>query len=222
MNSILQRFGLVFIAAVFIFTACNKDKKNAIHIEGKVYDPNTQEYIAGASVTIAASKLSSGGIFSSGYDNIATTTTDGSGTFIFDFKEEKVAGYEITIAKDHYFGQIIDLTTSDIIAGTTFSPVYDIYPESFIKMNVQNFYPSDTNDHIAYSFSAGWVSCYECCDNTTYQGLGLYYTDTIVCRTYGNQNVTVTYNVTKGGGTVQHTLTHYCNAFDTTKFNILY
>ncbi len=222
MNSHLTRIGTLIIAVVFLFTACNKDKKNAIHIEGKIFDPNTQEYVIGANVTIAASKLSSGGIFSSGYEDIATTTTDASGVFTFQFQESKVAGYQITIAKNHYFGYSLELNTSDIVAGTTFSPVYNLYPECFINMHVRNIIPVDSNDHIAYGFTTGWVGCYECCNNNTFQGHGKFYADTIICKTYGNQNVTLGYNVTKSGSTLLHAVTHYCPAFDTTTFDILY
>ncbi len=213
---------LLILSLTFISISCKKDSKNIIRVEGKVHDPNTNEYVAGANVVLAASKLTSGGIFSSGYEDIATMTTDASGSFSCEFKEEKFSGYRITISKDHYFGYSEDLTTSDLVAGNTFSPTYSIYPECFINMQVRNLIPEDTNDHISYSFSSGWISCYECCDNTLFHGYGLYYSDTIICRTYGNQNVTVTYNVTKGGNTLLHTLNHYCNAFDTTKFIISY
>ncbi|MEI6123038.1 MAG: hypothetical protein WCQ95_05350 [Bacteroidota bacterium] len=222
MSSKVYRFGLLIIAVAFIFTACNKDKRNAIHIEAKVFDPNTNIAVVGANVTISASKLNTGGIFSSGYEDIATTTTDASGTFIFDFQEERFAGYKITIAKEKYFGNIIELTTSDIVPGTTFSTVYNIYPECFIKLKVQNVINYDSTDHIAYSFTAGYVNCYECCDNTIYQGHGLNYSNTIACKTYGNQNVTATYNITRDGSTMMHTVSHYCNAFDTTTFTISY
>lgn len=218
----IKRIVLLFITLLFVCIACNKDKKNIIKLEGKVNDPNTNEYVEGASVVLSGSKLSSGGIFSSGYEDIVSMTTDASGTFSCEFKEDKYSGYRIIISKDHYFGYTEDLTTSDLVAGNTFSPTYLIYPECFIRMEVRNIAPEDTNDQISYGFSSGWVSCYECCDNTLYHGYGPYYTDTIVCRTYGNQNVTLTYNVTKGSNTLLYTLNHYCNAFDTTMFIVSY
>jgi hypothetical protein len=217
----IKSISILIVSLFVICSSCKKDK-NIIRIEGKVFDPNTNEYISGANVVLAASKLSSGGIFSSGYEDIATMTTDASGTFSCEFKEEKFSGYQITISKDHYFGLIKELTTSDIVAGNTFSPTYSIFPECFVLMEVHNVIPEDTNDRISYSFTGGWASCFDCCDNTLYHGYGMYYSDTIVCRTYGNQNVTLSYNVTKGGITLLHTLSHYCNAFDTTHFIVSY
>jgi hypothetical protein len=187
-----------------------------------VNDPNTNVNVEGVSVVLSGSKLSSGGIFSSGYADIVSMTTDASGAFSCQFKEDKYAGYRITISKDHYFGYTQDLTTSDLVAGNTFSPTYSIYPECFIRMEVRNIIPFDSNDHILFGFTTGSVSCYECCDNTLYHGYGMNYEDNIICKTHGNQNVTLTYNVTKQGITTLHTITHYCAAFDTTKFNVNY
>lgn len=213
---------LVIISIIFVVISCKKDDKNIIKVEGKIYDPNTKEYVEGAKVVLAASKLSSGGIFSSGYENIVTMTTDASGTFACEFKEDKYAGYRITITKDHYFGYTKDLTTSEIVAGTTFSPTYSIYPECFIRMEIHNEYPESSNDHVSYSFTSGYSTCSDCCDNTVYHGSGMTYADTIFCKTYGNQDVTLSYNVTKSGSTILHKITHFCPAFDTTNFMVAY
>jgi len=202
--------------------SCDKDKKNSIHVEGKIYDPNTSEYVEGAEVIIAASKLSSGGIFSSGYEDIASTATDANGTFVFDFTEDKFAGYQIRVSKPLYFSLIKDIPTADIQPGITFSPTYNMYPVGYINLKIRNAIPSDTNDFVSYSFTSGYLSGYNCCDNTLLQGHGIFFADTVFCKTYGNQNVTVTYNVSKNGTTHVYTQTKYCSAFDTTYFIIDY
>jgi hypothetical protein len=209
---------LIISILIILVSSCKKNDKNTLRVEGKVFDPNTNEYVQGVTVVLSASKLSSGGIFSSGYVDIATMTTDASGTFACEFKEDKYSGYRIYISKAHYFDYIKELTTSDIVAGTTFSPTYNLYTECFIWMEVHNLIPQDINDHITYGFSSGTTEGYGCCDNTYYQGYGMAFNDTVICKTHGNQNVTLTYNVTKGGSTIQHTITRYCNAFDTTRF----
>ncbi|HNW71093.1 MAG TPA: hypothetical protein PKI01_11865 [Bacteroidales bacterium] len=213
---------LVYVSILFLLISCDKDKKNSIHIEGKIFDPNTSEYVEDAEVIIAASKLSSGGIFSSGYEDIASTSTDANGTFIFDFSEDKFAGYQIRVSKPDYFGLIKDIPTSDIQAGITFSPTYNIYPIGYINLKIRNVMPYDTNDLVSYSYTSGYLSGYDCCDNTLIQGHGLFFADTVFCKTHGNQNVAVTYNVTKNGTTHIYTQTKYCSAFDTTYFIIDY
>jgi len=211
---------LICLIILLSSVSCDKDKKNSIHVEGKIYDPNSVSYVDGAEVIIAASKLSSGGIFSSGYEDIASTTTDASGTFIFDFLEDKFAGYQIRVAKPQYFSCIKDVSTSEIQPGITFSPTYNIYPVGYINLKIRNAMPFDTNDFVSYSFTSGYLNGNSCCGNAISQGHGLYFADTIFCKTHGNQDVTVTYNVTKSGSTHVYTQTHYCSAFDTTYFNI--
>jgi len=213
---------LLCLMALFLLPLCDKDKNNAIHIEGKIYDPNSVSFVSGASVTIAASKLSSGGIFSSGYEDIGTTTSDGDGTFIFDFTEEKFGGYQIRVEKSQYYSTVKDVATSEITPGITFSPTYNIYPVCHINLKIRNAVPFDTNDYVFYSFTSGYLNGSGCCGNTMMEGHGLYYSDSILCKTHGNQNVTLTYNVRKDGTIVIHTKTLYCNAFDTTYFNIDY
>jgi len=213
---------LICLTILLISVSCDKDKKNSIHVEGKIYDPNTVSYVEGAEVIIAASKLSSGGIFSSGYEDIATTTTDANGTFIFDFMEDKFAGYQIRVAKSQYFSFIKDVSTSEIQPGITFSPTYNIYPVGYISLKIRNALPYDTNDFVSYSFTSGYLNGYDCCGNTISQGHGLFFADTVFCKTHGNQDVTLTYNVTKDGSTHIYTQTLYCSALDTTYFNIDY
>ncbi len=222
MSGRLTYLFLWFITLAVIAGSCNKAKKNRIYIEGKIYDPNTMAYVAGADVTIAATKLSSGGIFSSGFADIASSTSNENGLFVFDFKEEKVGSYQLRVSKDQYFGIIKEVSTSEIEAGVTFSPTYNLYPIGYINLKIRNFTPYDSNDFVAYNFSSGWLNSYECCNNSVVQGHGPYYADTVSCKTYGNQNVTLTYSVTKGGHTTQYSKTLFCVAFDTTFFNIDY
>jgi len=221
-NFSFKRSVILLISILFIFISCKKDSKNLITVSGKIIDPNTNVSIEGARVVLSGNKLSSGGIYSSGYTEIASMMTDASGAFSCNFKEDKYSGYRITVSKDRYFGYTVDLTTDDLLPGNTFSPVYSIYPECFIRVEVQNVMPQNSNDHISYSFTSGAVSCYECCDNSMYNGYGMDYTQTFICKTHGNQNVVLSYNVTKGVTTMLYTINHYCPAYDTTAFIVNY
>jgi len=212
---------IIFCMVMFFLESCDKDK-NIIHIEGKVYDPNTAAYVGDAQVTIAASKLSSGGIFSAGYADIGTTVTDANGNFIFDFEEEKFGGFQMRVEKNNYFSTFKEIAATEIVAGTTYSPTITIFPVCFIDLKIRNAMPYDTNDLVFYSFTSGFLNGSECCGNTITYGHGLYYADTVICKTHGNQNVTLSYNVRKEGITTLHTQTLYCTAFDTTHFIIDY
>jgi len=208
-----------FLSA-FYFTACKKDK-NKIVINGKVFDPNLKTYLSDVIVTISSIRISSG-YYNSNYSDIATTTTDNNGNFSFEFEKEKSAGYRFTITKDNYFESIKDIPDADIVAGTPYSPEFYLYPKAYIKLHVQNSAPWNDNDFIAYSYTSGYLSCYQCCTNTTFQGHGQSYDTTLKCKTYGNQNIVINWHVTKMGTDIAYADTVFCDPFDTTFFEILY
>ena len=211
---------LTFILFFGIIYSCRKDKTK-ITINGTVYDPNSNAYVIGANVTISASGVSSG-YYNSSYTDIATTTTDANGKFTFHFDKEKSAGYRIYISKSNYFDNTIDVSGADLEPGIPYSPTYNLNTKAFIKLRVKNALPNNSNDQIIYSYSSGYLSCYECCSNTNCIGYGVNYDSTLTCKTYGNQNVIIFWHSIKGSGDVLHYDTIYCSAFDTTNFQILY
>jgi hypothetical protein len=212
------------IAVVFLITgimiSCKKDKQK-ITINGSVYSPNQQSYVSNAHVTISASMVTSG-FYNSNYTTIASTTTDGSGAFTFEFDKLKSAGYRIFIWKDNYFDNTIDIPDADVIAGTPYVPAYNIYPVAYLKLHVRNYPAYDSLDYIAYYYSEGALSCYQCCSNSVLKGYGETYDTIAKCKTYGGQNVTINWHVKKGpwDGTLSDTI--YCTPFDTTTYEIIY
>jgi len=212
--------GLAFILFSGIIPSCKKDK-NKININGSVYDPNSKATVSGVTVTISSSKITNG-YYNSNYTDIATTTTDGSGNFSFEFQKDKSAGYRIYIAKSNYFDYTLDIPDANIVAGTPYTPKYDIYPVGYIKLHVKDAAPYDSTDFIAYSYTSGYLSCYECCTNTTFKGYGKLYDATSKCKTYGNQNIIINWHVTKNSTDVAYSYTFFCTPFDTTSYEILY
>jgi hypothetical protein len=209
-----------FLLSGSILLSCHKNK-GEISIRGQVFDPNTNVNVEGATVILSASKIVSG-VYSSGYSELDRTTTDANGSFSFDFKEQKVVGYQMYITNSGYFSFTKDISSDDITAGETYSPTYDLYPIGYIKLNVYNQSPFDTADFISYSFSSGYLICYECCDNSIHYGHGIQVNDSLKCKTNGNHDVTFIWNVTKNHQTIQHSGSVYCRAFDTTAYNIFY
>lgn len=209
-----------FVSVVYLITSCKKDK-NTIKIRGLVQDPNTNIYVEGATIVISGSKITNG-VYNSSYEEMARTTSDGSGAFSFDLEEERVAGYRLAVTKDGYFSIRNDITTDDMSAGDEYDPVYQLYPIGYIKLKVTNFVSFDSADFIAFTFSSGYLGCYECCDNSMRYGYGEFVDDSLKCKTYGNQNVIVTWNVTKNNMTTLHNATIYCTAFDTVSYHIIY
>jgi hypothetical protein len=211
---------LTFIFTFGMISSCRKDK-NKITINGTVYDPNIKTYVSGANVTISSSRVTNG-VYNSNYADIATTTTDGNGAFTFEFDKEKSAGYRIYVSKADYFDYTVDISDDNIIPGTPYTPNYTIYPVGYIKLHVKNTQPYDSLDFIAYSYASGYLSCYECCTNTTFKGYGDAFESTTKCKTYGSQDIIVSYHITKNSIDVAYTDTFFATPFDTTVFNLYY
>lgn len=212
---------LTIVSAPF-FLCCKKDKNSTIHIEGTVINPNTSEKIEGAKILLSAGKLNTGGIFNASYDEVATAYSDVSGNFSFEFREEKYSAYRLEVSKTGYFGYAEDVSTNDINTGVIYSPVYNLYSEAYVKVLINNGFPFDSNDFVVYSFTQGYVNASGCCSNTLNQGAGMLFSDTLVCKTYGNQNITFTWSVSRNNQNNQFSQTKFCLPADTTYFNINY
>jgi hypothetical protein len=209
----------VVLSALFM-TSCNKDK-NQISIEGTVTDPNSGVKVEGVTVVFSSSKITNG-VFNSGYTEIGRTTTDASGKFYFEQEEERTSGYRISMSKPGYFTVSKDISGTDIIAGTLFAPTYEIFPVAYIKLHVRNYTPIDENDIISYTFTSGYLGCYECCDNSLRFGYGTNIDEWLKCKTYGNQNVTIGWTVTKIASSMFYNATVYAIAHDTITYEINY
>jgi hypothetical protein len=201
-------------------TSCNKDK-NLVSIDGTVTDPNTGINVEGATVVFSCTKITDG-VYNSGYTEVARTTTDASGKFYFEMEEERASGYRIALSKPGYFSTVTDISGTNLVAGTPYSQIFQIFPVGYIKLHVTNFTPVNSDDIVSYTFSSGWLGCYECCDNTLRFGYGEDVDVWLKCKTYGNQNVTISWNVTKNFNTMAYNANVYCIANDTVTYQIFY
>lgn len=211
---------LFITATTAFFDSCKKDK-NVIKISGTVYDPNTKAYVSGAHINISASKVTSG-FYNPNYTDIASTISDANGAFSFEFDKEKTAGYRFYIFKENYFDITTDVPDDDIVAGETYSPTFNLYPEAYIKIHVKNSSPYNSTDFIAYSYESGLVQCAECCTNTTFKGYGTDYDTLFTCKTYGNKDIKLFWHVTKVGTDMAYSDTIFAPAFDTTQYQLFY
>lgn len=213
---------LTLMAASFILVmdACRKDR-NSITVRGTVFDPNTNANVEGALVVLSANKITSG-TYSSGFEEIGRIQTAGDGNFEFNFEEEKAGSYRIYISKSGYFQHFEEISTEEINPETDYYSVFNFYPIGYIKLFVKNAIPFDGDDHISYSFTSGHLNCSECCSNSLHSASGMFVDDTMKCKTYGNQNVTITWNVNKNNQMTLHSGSVYCHAFDTVEYHIFY
>lgn len=221
----MKRFSfLIYLLPCLILltgvTSCKKES-NKITLDGVVADPNSGGTVESAKVVFSCNKITDG-VYNSGYQEIAQTTSDASGAFHFEVEEERAAGYRISLSKSGYFPVSVDLTAEEVAPGTPVSKTFNMYPIGYIKLHVLNNNPIDSADFISYTFSSGYLGCYECCDNSMRYGAGENVDDWLKCKTNGNQYVTITWNVTKNHSSMQNNAQVYCKAQDTVTYEIYY
>jgi hypothetical protein len=211
---------LVTIPVVTGMLSCRKDK-NRITVRGSVFDPNTGVHVTDALVTISANKITSG-LYNSGFEEISRMQTADDGGFEFVFPEEKVGSYRISIAKPGYFQYYKEISVTEINPETAYFSVFNFYPIGYVKVLLKNTTPFSSGDAVSWYFSSGYVNCSDCCDNSIRTLTGMDVDMEFLCRTYGNQDVALSWFVTKNNLTVLHSGSLYCTAGDTTLFHLYY
>ncbi len=213
--------GLISFAFIVFLYSCRKNKAQEIVIYGNVYDPNTNMAVSNATVRLMVTSFS-GSIYTSGYSDLIVTTTDESGNFVMEFLSQQTDNYKIRISAFGYFMESYIEDAELINNAASHSLQYNLYPEAYIRLFVRNTNPFDSLDMISYYYTSALPACNDCCNNTVFKGFGENFTDTILCRLYGNQDVELQWNVTKNNQTTIQTEQIYCPASDTTEYTILY
>ncbi|MEI6823645.1 MAG: carboxypeptidase-like regulatory domain-containing protein [Bacteroidota bacterium] len=205
------------IAIVYFIFSCKKDTSSTIIINGRVFDPNQNTYVANANVQFLSSKIQSG-TYNPSYNTVASATTDASGNFHIEYTKDKDVGFQIMVSGAKYFDQTYDILVTDMPGGT-YTPTYNIYAEAYFKMHVKNM---TNSNQIGYTFTNTQPSCYTCCNQSPINGVGTSYDTTVFCKTYGSQKIHVQWSVLKNGNYHQLDSMVYCAPFDTTSFVLYY
>src|SRR5690625_4246003 len=77
----MKKLGVFIIILSVVFMSCNKRRQ--VDIEGRVYNPVTQEGIAGATISASKTTMELPG----GYKTVEQTTSDANGDFVLEFKK---------------------------------------------------------------------------------------------------------------------------------------
>jgi hypothetical protein len=202
--------------------ACKKKSNDPIKITGKVLNHNSGNTVPGAKIVYYASKISGGSIYSSGFSKIVETSTDESGTFSCEIPEDKYAEFKVEVTKEKYFKYTLQFPTSDFDASITNTPTYNIYSEAILRINIVNISPYDTNDYVSVNINASDGGGENCCSGTQIEAEGMDVDQTFYCKTYGNQQVNVTYTTIKNNIQEVHNINRFCPEFDTTGIGVAY
>ena len=200
--------------------SCKKDPK-IYALSGKVYDPQLESNINGASVVLRASKVQSG-VYNSNYVDIASTSTSSNGAYSMEIEEEKVSGYRYYVSKQDYFDELIDIETEDLQQESSYTKNFSLNPIGYIQVNVKNTTPQGTDDEVRYRFKNVEAQCKDCWNNEINVGIGPTYSSNKSAQVIGERDLLIEWVVKKGGQQHIYQDTITSKAFQTVNFSINY
>ena len=211
------------LLSLFLFTTCKKDNSFKVALSGNVFAPNQNQGVANATVVLSASVISSG-TYNSNYNDVASTTTDGSGNYSFNTSVDgKPVGFRVTVLKQGYFYNSVDLSPTLFENDNSYTQNFNLYSEAYLKLQVNNTSPNDSTDRISYYYTTQTpLVCSQCCSENQVTGVGQYYHSNSTCKTYGDQYTKIIWTVIKFGNLNYHSDSVYCSSFDTAQYIINY
>ncbi len=211
-------FAIIITACLFY--SCKKDEDKII-ISGKVIDPNQNISVQNVKVELLAQKIESG-TWSTNYSLLETDNTVNEGEFYFSIAPIKVSNYRLTFAKENYFNLSVEISPDEVTKNEAYHKTYNVYSEAYLKVHIKNVLPGSPEDYMFYQIKNGTLDCYNCCSDTISEFDGNNVDVTTVCKTYGHQYILIEWNVKENTSLHHYSENVFCNAFDTTSFDIFY
>ncbi len=216
----MKHISIIIIVLLLSVLGCKKEA-SVFKIKGTVVNKQLQEKISGVRVYIDAKKIE-GGVYNNSFTNVASTTTNSSGSFEFDIEESHVSEYRFRLTNNGYFGIEAVTPTDKIHQEEGYSPTFEMIQESFIELNVKNTMPQNTNDEIRYRYTNVEVQEKGCCNNDPISGIGYDYEAHHKCSVRSHAWINLTWTVSKSGNQVLHFDSIYSGDGSTVIYNINY
>lgn len=205
---------------IVVGISCKKEAQT-FRINGNVYDSQLKCNVQGATVILLGNKVESG-VFNNNFTELARSSTDASGNYNFEIKDQKVAAYKFTIIKDKYFDLEAEVKTDVLQASENFTKNFIAYPQATIQIHTQNTSPQGTEDQIKWRFLNADQSCKTCCNSLWTTGIGPTYNQTTECMVVGARYLNIEWVVTKNGSQHIYMDSIFMNAFQTQLKEISY
>lgn len=211
---------IVICYSCIIYCGCNKDSDRII-IEGNIVDPVQNIPVEDAEVVLYG-KVLHGSTFNPVPSAITSVKSDQSGYFKINIEQIKASDFEIVIRKKQYFEYKDKPSEQQLSAGKPYERTFSILPEGWIDLHVENIMPVNNDDFISFRIMSDNPACNDCCNNNYVQGTGMNYDHKVLCRTVAKTEITIIWNVHKGGGSTADSSKHFIPLFDTLSYHLAY
>lgn len=216
----IRNIQLLSVFAVLMFFSCKKEA-DVLRFEGKVFDPNLNKNVEGATVKLYTQQVVSG-VFNPTFKEVASVVSNGEGKFEIEVKKEKFGALKIEIGKENYFDARQEIDPEKLKYDAANTVDFNLYPVSDFILKVRNQTQLNAQDYVAYKFLNMDFECETCCNNLPRFGVGKDFYVEHECQTPGNRWVKIFWDVKLGANAYSKTDSVFCNAFETTVFEIVY
>ncbi|MCB0761518.1 MAG: carboxypeptidase regulatory-like domain-containing protein [Flavobacteriales bacterium] len=194
MNKLILQSIIIVLVLPFHWT-CNKSEIY-FELQGKVLD-ETGQALTGIQLELSQQKIESGAL--NGSDQfIASTTSDGSGSYSFRFLRENALSYKLVASSDVHFDREIAIAFDKFTPDHPHCKDVVLYSSATLNVHIANSNPIDENDYISYRNLNAVFNC-PCCDNSSHELEGMDIDTLLTCNLYGNYWLRYEYQVEKTG-----------------------
>jgi hypothetical protein len=211
---------LFFLIIILSIGSCKKNT-DYLKINGSIYNPANQSHISNVDINLFAKGVSSG-VYSAGFNQIATTTSNQQGFYEILIPKEKSDLYRLHVHKPEYFTKTIEFSANVFTQQNTYVQNIELHSSGYIQLRIVNAYPFDEEDVVVFYFTNTNEVCIDCCSNSSNKGLGPQFDTTIVCKFYGDSYVHFLRSVKKNNQTNIYTDSLFCPAFSVSEYVIQY
>ena len=213
---------LLLLVFPLIMTSCKKDEEVIkLTFRGVVVDPVANSSISDVNVVLRGQAIE-GGVWSSAYTTLGSTTTDGSGSFSFTYDKANYVEYRLEVNKANHFNNEFTINGDDVLPDAPYNGSFDLYKQAWFKVQLVNANPVNDQDEVRYQKVSDNLGCAACCTNDLVILGGQSVDTSWICPIYGGSTVEYNWFITKNSSTWSNSDSVLCPAFDTTSVLINY
>lgn len=217
----LRNISFLLLVSVF-FLQCKKNREpEPVTFSGNISDNVQGIPVANATVKIKLQQSASNSVFNSGFNTVATTTTDPSGNYSITFSPENPITYKVVVEKNLYYGKEVEISSDIASAGTNTVTNFGIDPIGWFKIHIKNTNPFDADDQILYQ-NTSENGCTSCCNNLAVGLSGMSVDTSFVCQRVSNPIISFSWFITKNGNTTSFSNSISSVIGDTVEYNLNY
>jgi hypothetical protein len=218
----LKHILLLLLVSVF-FIQCKKNSEpEPVTFSGNVSDNVQGIPVANATVKIKLQQSASNSVFNSGFNTVATTTTDASGNYSMTFTPENPITYKVVIERNLYYGKEVEISSDVVTAGSNTVTNFAIDPIGWFKINIKNTNPTDADDNLLYQNTSETNGCSTCCNNLPISLNGMTVDTSFICQRVANPTISFSWFITKNGNTSPFSNSISSIIGDTVVYNLNY